>query len=151
MTAIQAYRKQSVCMCDSPSPPVPTVHSINFKFGEGITEDPRECSVECEYGGMNSSEEPAPNGTCCDRTFANGHCTSLYNKEDRNYHIVSLTTLVMKSFLKRINIFFFYLLPPSTLYYLKESFYWFGRPVFAFTVNVELFFVIYVSKWRSVP
>ena len=43
----------SVC----PSPPLPTVHSINFKLGGVIAQDTRECSVECDH------DLPTPNGT----------------------------------------------------------------------------------------
>ena len=44
-----------MCMRVCPSLPVPTVHSIDFKLGGGIAEDPRECSVECEFGWMSDS------------------------------------------------------------------------------------------------
>ena len=30
-----------------------SAHSINFTLGEGIAEDPSECSVECEFGRMS--------------------------------------------------------------------------------------------------
>ena len=52
----------SIC----PSPPVPNVHSIDFKLGGDIADDPIECSVEYEFGRMSGFEElyqPAPNGT----------------------------------------------------------------------------------------
>ena len=51
-------------MCVCPSPPVPTFHSINFKLGGSVAEDPRDCSTECEFGQMSGSGElyqPAPN------------------------------------------------------------------------------------------
>ena len=56
-----------VCMHVCPSPPALTDNLINFKLGKGIAEDPRECSVECEFGRISGSGElhqPAPDGTC---------------------------------------------------------------------------------------